>query len=574
MNGIQQLISDNTISIVLFLVFLVIQVAFFRRTRKKLKKVSSLFPSEDPSAIVQEEGRILISEVDGKDIYNAIIAKINNYTVENKDSIDLGTMKDIVNRCVDKEFEAASSNSALPMYIGLMGTYSGVAYGLLRLVIAMAESKMAGAEDVMFGAVDVYAFIGGVVVAMLTSFCGLILSTISNHYISKVLGTLETDKDKFFNFLQTAILPKMPSTIAQTLKVELQRSIGSLGDTIGGLNSNIGRFSGELKSTFDDLTTKFGDKLWGSIQAMQDVVSTLTSNANAYIESMDKLDTILSKINSPALYKVLTKISTTVNQCSSVSETIETIMSNADSIKDTQEKTIGLQANLAQAQSNMIDSQKEICSSISNLEQEIRQNAVRLHQELNNVSLESQERMNQLLSEPSKFFDYVKAVLEQFATIEKFVESVTAEEFASQADRTKYIYAQMDELRNAGNAVKNYLAVTKSELGEVLEQNKGAIKESAKDFVTSWNRLFNEMTVNKESNPLLYLKKLDTLEEHLSRIQKYIADSQDNSKLLSKLEDIESVLTNIKSSSRSVTSGPKSREIKRRGLFRGIFSRK
>ncbi len=457
-------------------------------------------------------------------------------------------MKDAANRRAEKEYETATANTAFPMYLGLMGTYLGVAYGLFELVSAMAQSKGAAVETAaMFGSEDVYVFIGGVVVAMLTSLFGLIFTTFNNNYASKTLDSLESKKDSFFNFLQTKILPAMPSTLAQALKHELQKSIGTLGKTIGALDTTVSSLNIELKSTFEDLTTQFGDKLWGSIQAMQEVVTTLTTSASAYTEAMKKQDEILAKMNNPAFTKVLDKIANTVDRCEAISETVDAVDLTMESIRTRQENTIEMQNILLNSQDVMLKSQKEVCDRLVSAEQKFNENTVRLHEELSNVTLEAQQRLNILMAEPSKFFDYVKATLEQFAKIEAFVESVTSQEFATQADKTKYINAQIQEIEKAGEAVKNYLAATKSGLETYLDQRKDEIKGSASEFVSSWNRLFNEMVANGAENPLAYLKQLDGLESRLTNIQRSLDSAKVDERLITELKDIENILKNLKS---------------------------
>ena len=80
-------------------------------------------------------------------------------------------------------------------------------------------------------------------------------------------------------------------------------------------------------------------------------------------------------------------------------------------------------------------------------------------------------------------YEYIEKTLNQFAKIEEFVESVTAQEFDTQADRIENINSQIRAIENAGATVRNYLAATKSSLEAYLDTQKDGIMESAEDFI-------------------------------------------------------------------------------------------
>lgn len=537
MGNILQILSDNIISIYIFIAFVIIQYIFFSQCQKKIGNIKKIFPKSSYSVIRNDEGIIQINSVSGYDIYNEIITKINNYISENSDCVDLNEMKDIVNRITDKEFNSAVANRAFPMYLGLMGTYSGIAFGLGSLVWAMVENT-----DKMFGSEAVYTFIGGVVVAMLTSFFGLIFTTLNNNSASITSKYLDSEKDIFFSLLQTEVLPLVPSTLAQTLKEEFQSSISSLGQTIGNLNTTISSLNTELKSTFENITQEFGNKLSNSLRGIQETVKVLTESSSAYVESMRKQDEILNKLNSPAFATVLNKICTTIDKCESANSKIEEIKDNANIISEKQSEINEQQNVLLTSQTALINAQKSVVENIKELKNEFGKDVVELHEQLNNISISSQERLNTLLKEPSAMFDYIKETLEQFKVIANFVENVAENEFTAQSGRIEYINNQLRALEKAGDTVKNYLAQTKQDLENYLDSEKSNIKNSAKDFVMSWNRMFSEMSANEVENPLAYLRNLSSLQEKLDSIQLSIKEREEETKIIEQLNGIQEQL--------------------------------
>lgn len=540
MGNFLQILSDNIISICIFIAFVIIQYIFFSQCQKKIGNIKKIFPRSSYSVIRNNEGIIQINTVKGYDIYNEIITKINNYISENSDCVDLNEMKDIVNRITDKEFNSAVANRAFPMYLGLMGTYSGIAFGLGSLVWVMVENT-----NKMFGSEAVYTFIGGVVVAMLTSLFGLIFTTLNNNSSNLTSKHLDSEKDIFFSLLQTEVLPLVPSTLAQTLKEEFQSSISSLGQTIGNLNTTISSLNTELKSTFENITQEFGNKLSNSLRGIQETVKVLTESSSAYVESMKKQDEILNKLNSPAFATVLNKICTTIDKCESANSKIEEIKDNTNIISEKQSEINKQQNILLASQTTLINAQQSAVENIKGLKNEFGRDVVELHEQLNNISISSQERLNTLLQEPSAMFNYIKETLEQFKLIANFVENVVENEFTAQSGRIEYINNQLSALEKAGDTVKNYLAQTKQDLESYLNSEKSNIKNSAKDFVMSWNKMFSEMSANEVENPLAYLRKLLSLEEKLDSIQSSITKREEEAQIIEQLNKIQEQLNII-----------------------------
>lgn len=340
-------------------------------------------------------------------------------------------------------------------------------------------------------------------------------------------------------------MPLVPSTLAQTLKEEFQSSISSLGQTIGNLNTTISSLNTELKSTFENITQEFGNKLSNSLRGIQETVKVLTESSSAYVESMKKQDEILNKLNSPAFATVLNKICTTIDKCESANSKIEEIKDNTNIISEKQSEINKQQNILLASQTTLINAQQSAVENIKGLKNEFGRDVVELHEQLNNISISSQERLNTLLQEPSAMFNYIKETLEQFKLIANFVENVVENEFTAQSGRIEYINNQLSALEKAGDTVKNYLAQTKQDLESYLNSEKSNIKNSAKDFVMSWNKMFSEMSANEVENPLAYLRKLLSLEEKLDSIQSSITKREEEAQIIEQLNKIQEQLNII-----------------------------
>lgn len=491
------------VSICIFIVLFVVQYfCFFKPSRRKIRKAKSIFPDKYEKSN-DEDGIVQISLQEGKDVYNTICSSINDYIKKNSDSIELGEMKDIADRICDKEFEEATARTSFPMYIGLMGTYLGIGWGLAVLLFNMSDTA-----DRTFDAIAVYGFLGGVIVAMLTSLVGLFLTTVNNNFASKASSELDQGKDHFIAFLQTSILPQLPSTLVQTLKEELQTSIGSLGETIYTLDSTVKSLNTELKTTFEGVTKEFGDSLSRSLNDIHNTVVTLTKSAEQYADNIKTQDEILKTLKAPAFAEILKKIVATVEKCYSVTDTINQIGAQASSIVETQKESSGIQTALLTSQKSLLEHQEIVG-----------ENFVRIQKELSDIPYQAQERLNELMNQPTMMFEYIKEMMEQFKKISNFVEDVSTAEFAENKEKLKFVDAQIEALRGYGKTIQNYLSTTNSDLLTVIDKGKDEIKSYADNFIKSWNILFSEMVVNGQSNPLVHLKLLDGLDDRLNSIE-------------------------------------------------------
>ena len=514
-------ITDNALAITLFAIFLVVQLCFFVPTIISLKSMSKIFSTKDYD-VEETDGIVNIRHAQTNTVFGSICRNINRYIKENSDSIDLGEMKDIANRLTDIEYEKAIARISYPMYIGLMGTYSGVGCGLWRLVLSMSEN-----EDKMFDTEAIYVFIGGVVVAMLTSLVGLLLTTWANNVSVKRSACLEHDKDEFFSFLQTKIIPQLPSTLAQTLREELQKSIGALGKTIGNLNETVASLNGDLKSTFEGITKEFGDNLSSNLSSMQTTVDALTESAKSYAATMQKQDEILDKLNSPAFVSALTMINDTVDRCEGVASVLQRADQMAISLIDKQESILETQDDLLEKQASAME------------------HVVEMHKQLGEITIESQQQLNELTSQPNKMFDYIKQTLDQFQKISQFVETYANEDMVARNQRVEFIDAQLESMRNAQRAINDFVTVAQNNLQEHLEENKTQLETAAKDFVQSWNTMFAHMAATGQ-NPLVHLEQISTLIKHVEDIQKSLSESVIDQKLYNELDSIHNTLKSIK----------------------------
>jgi hypothetical protein len=198
---------------------------------------------------MEEEEHIVITliEKDGEleVLESEIIDSINGYLIRNKGGVsDFNLIKDITQRSIDTVESEIDSMIPIPLYLGLAGTMLGIVVGLFALP-DIQSSNFESSIDVL---------IGGVKIAMIASFSGLILTVLNSGYLFKNAKT-ETERkiNQFYTFLQTELLPAISQNLTASI-YSLQSNLVEFNDTF---KSNILKFD----SSLDDISHAFNSQI-------------------------------------------------------------------------------------------------------------------------------------------------------------------------------------------------------------------------------------------------------------------------------------------------------------------------
>jgi hypothetical protein len=240
---------------------------------ERLVKGKNIFLVEgDPEALVSSvsaggKGAATIDLIEVRnpsETFSKIIRNTNEYLKRNKGAAaDFDILKDVSERYSEALDEEVQSTVATPLYIGLLGTFSGVIIGLSSLIWSGFGADEAGAAAGSFITdQNIPSFLFGVLIAMTGSFFGLLLTLLGNHALKNARSTRDRLQNEYYTFLQTHLLPKLNSDMAASL--------------------------GNLKSVLDSFNKDFLDKILG----FRPIVDTLTENISTQKEFIEKLDKI------------------------------------------------------------------------------------------------------------------------------------------------------------------------------------------------------------------------------------------------------------------------------------------
>lgn len=199
-----------------------------------------------------EEINIIESSEKTNKIFDNILFSANNYLIRNKGAAsDFNLIKDIVERNINAVEEDINLSIGIPLYLGLMGTMIGIVIGLFN--IPDMNIKLDGNSQDLILNQGITLLIGGVKIAMIASFVGLLLTIINSGWIFKGSRTLvEAKKNEFYTFIQIELLPIINQGIASTLQ-SLQKNLFIFNDDFGkklnALTYTVGSLSGIFEAS-------------------------------------------------------------------------------------------------------------------------------------------------------------------------------------------------------------------------------------------------------------------------------------------------------------------------------------
>jgi biopolymer transport protein ExbB/TolQ len=248
--------------LILFLI-LGFQIWFFVRSLLLIGTVRKLYPDESNLTAVEEIYKNIQQEIEIPKQYSLdfqeIIAKTKKYLLLNSGKeIDFFVVKDIAERQTEELENRTDSGLSVPLYIGLMGTFVGIAFGLVQL------------KD--FNKTDINHFIFGVIIAMIGSFVGLLLTVILSHRFRNAKEKADKNQHNYLQFIEEKLL---------NLFTNDDHKIKRLEEAVSNFATNLNQFNKDFNSGFTKNTEDFSknlknlDKVSDNIKAQRELLDRL-----------------------------------------------------------------------------------------------------------------------------------------------------------------------------------------------------------------------------------------------------------------------------------------------------------
>lgn len=200
--------------------------------------------------VVTASVSLITAEGESNSLLQQVIDTINNYLKKNKGgAADFHLVKDIVERHTDSLDEEINHKLPVPIYLGLMGTVLGIIVGLFSLNFDFDPETNSLNGELFVNSVS--ALIDGVKLAMVCSFAGLLLTTVLSSWLYMgAKSALEEQKNAFYDFIQTRLLPQMTKDAASTI-LALQSNLEKFNTSFEENIEGFGSIMDDIHATFD-----------------------------------------------------------------------------------------------------------------------------------------------------------------------------------------------------------------------------------------------------------------------------------------------------------------------------------
>jgi hypothetical protein len=445
-----------------------------------IQKQLEAYPEHSHIHFFQTNGQELPSDfrevklIGGKhpsNVFADIQRDINIYLCRNQNkSTDFKTIQDIIERHCQITNAYGDNTLSLPLYYGLLGTIMGIILGAFYIGTMSADDSQ-----------SVVALLRTVGIAMSVSGFGLLL-TIWNINLQKDTAYVqESSKNKFLIFLQTELIPQMPTTLDQGLKTMQE-----------GLVMFNTKFQKNLES-FDRSTSSIGENL------------TLQKE---FLERLDKIEFNKMVRETVGIFEQLGKSADALRDFKQYQEGLNVGLKNLD-------KTVRGFETLYDRTSNFEQNLTKIAENIAKQDQTYHKLLAMLEANSSEVG-ERKESLREIMDEIHAFF---RTQYEQLA--------ISAEE-----QNTKLINLNTEHIGEIRNAY--------GELEKVIKEKIDALKLTAEQEVLSL-----EETYRDKKQVFNSLERLPKIEQALQEANNVTRKNEAQIALLATLEQLNDNLDKI-----------------------------
>lgn len=302
----------NIIAVITAVIFVRFQLKYFSKTKKYRTLYADFFrkQSEYSKTLISIEQNNYPQLVEVGMSYsdlNELIKEINNYVVKTKGTTDFSVIQNKVERKLNMRYDQSMSLLSFPTYLGLMGTFLGVFLGITMFISGFDNAGNISDDSIK-------NLLSGVLVSMFTSLFGLILTTINNAKAGDARAKIEQDKNEFFDYVQTELMP--------TLNVSLVSAIGKLHNTVDCFEPAFNKVIDKFQRTFDSCTTAFGNNFENNVKAVAGAVRAMGENMDKINENIQYQKELIQTMKSEEVAKGMERYITASNGFVSITQSL------------------------------------------------------------------------------------------------------------------------------------------------------------------------------------------------------------------------------------------------------------
>lgn len=353
----------------------------------------------------------LIKSTQSNEVLDKILSSVNTYLLRNKGAIsDFNLIKDVVERNTDAVDEEINSLLPIPLYLGLMGTMIGIVIGLFAMP-SISDANFEKAIDML---------IGGVKVAMIASFMGLLFTVILSGWKYKGAKLhAEGLKNDYFTWIQTQLLPVLSQNISSSI-YSLQANLLNFNDTF---STNVTSFNGlmtKILHSFDSQVNLMNELKEVDVAQLAKLNINVLQELRTSTKEFEKFNIFLTQLNS--FVDNAQKLNYNINNQLDRTYAIEQIASSIGSNISVNNELIGvLQSELREVSGRkqivteaVIDVDKVLTKSFEELKRHIDAQIIAIKQ----ITIKEEDLLEKLLKEDRGNLNELKKIGELKTSVE------------------------------------------------------------------------------------------------------------------------------------------------------------
>lgn len=471
----------------------------------------------------------------GSDL-NVLIEEINHYVMKTKGTTDFSVIQNKVERKLNMRYDQSVAKLSFPTYIGLMGTFLGVFMGIFMFILGFDSAG--GISDT-----SIKNLLIGVLVSMSTSLVGLFLTTWNNARAGEARKKIEEDKNEFYDFVQTELMP--------SLDVSMVAAISELHQTVDRFEPAFNGVIGNFQTTFDRCTMAFGHTFEQNVRAVATAVDVMGRNMDKINENIDLQEKLLATIKSGELVQGLDRYIEASNNFVSITQSLNKFEEARRMMLAATQEAI----NIQNAYSDSLQIPREV--------------AVRINKILERIST-FEENINalgpQLAQREILGNDVVNVIRDQVNGIAK--KGRIADHYLGIADgKLEDLYKQQTDTIQKMN--DHYKAALEGHMDGFEKMIKQQTKDLEKRHAEFMNAIEEKLNIEVIRQEFINLGKLKDIDGKMAEVSRRMPTSDEIQKAVQKamhdeVQPIQQELAEMK----------KDLEESKSGVFGGLFGRR
>lgn len=447
--------------IIFVIAIIILQVFLFIKTGRLISRLKIVLSGEFSTGKTVAEDVIVIKyKSEDKDkVTENIETSINTYLRKNKGAVsDFNLIKDIVERNCDSLEAEISSQTPLPLYLGLMGTVAGIILGLFTITVNGGFAQIDKVIEILMS---------DVAIAMIASFMGIGFTTLTLWKSKQCKVTVEDNKNRFYTWIQTNLLPVISRSAVSAITL---------------LQKNLTRFNESFTGTVDRLEEKLGD--------VGDMYS-------AQIEILEKIEAIDVKKMAVANVKVLSALDGSMGSLDRFSQYMGSVTEYLTAVRELNGKldehlekteTLGVVSEFYKSQMKEIGLRQDAIKSAVLSVDDVMKSALAALKSNSEAGLKSMQ----------------EAFVQQMMSMQQMISKHT-EQLTSQMNQMPQLLQRMDEISNIPSQIDKLLDRIEKSNGNLVNQIAQSMKSIPAHRDGSISRLTPNVDRSSEStqSPLI-----------------------------------------------------------------------